>query len=87
MRLCDPLGNSVRGIGQLGSKREEIALNLFDVSHQIGVDQMRTGGPEACVQLVDFAVRVNPIVSLRDAGIVKQRGLTKVPGLCVDLHA
>ena len=73
-------------VGQLRSKREEVALNAVehrvDVRrHACGTDDAQTG-----IRFVDIAVGIHARIGLRHARPAIESGLAGVTSLCVDLH-
>ena len=85
--LVDPGCDLRRGIGQLRTQGEQIALQVV----QPGVQRRdHTGGPglpQHGVELVDVTIRVHARIGLAHPRTVKERRLSSVAGSRVDLHA
>jgi hypothetical protein len=67
--------NPRRRIGQPRTEREQVLLQQLNQRRDLFVHARRAGRAQARVQLVDFAVRINPRVRLGYAGVVEQRRL------------
>ena len=86
-RLGHPLGDSRSRVRQPRADGEQLLLNRFDLGGQIGIDAGRAHGAQMRVQLVHLAVGIHTDIGLRHAGVVEQRRLPRITGLCVDPHA
>jgi hypothetical protein len=91
--LRDAGGNPVRRIGEPGAKRKQIALDLHERVADVGEPgavgmavQRGEREPDEGVELVDFAVRVDAGVALRNAGAAEERCLTGIAGARIDFH-
>lgn len=92
-RLGDAARNPVGRISEPGAKRKQIALDLDERVADVGEPGAVRMAAERCereteegVELVDFAVRIDAGVALRDAGAAKERCLTRVAGARIDGH-
>jgi hypothetical protein len=101
-RLRHAGGNLVVRIGEPGAEREEIALNrrerVGNVRERRAVrvraeraprarrEQRRERQADQRIELVHFAVRVDPGVALSDARAADERGVAGVTGAGVDFH-
>ena len=83
----DAFRNLPAGIGQARAEGEQIALNLDENLHDIGlIRQARTRKPDPGAHLVDVAVGRDSRVGLRHARAVEQTGFAAVAGPGVDFH-
>ncbi len=86
-RLGHPRGDARRRVGEAGAEGEQVPLDRLEIGDKIRVREERPRGADAGVQLVDLAVGVDAGIGLRHPGLVEQRRLACIAGLCVDLHA
>ena len=54
----------MRRVGKSGTDGEQLRLDFFENPGQVGVKSRGPGGSQRGVQFVNFAVRINPCVSL-----------------------
>jgi len=92
-RLRDAGRNPVGRISQPGAKRKQIALDLHERVADVREPGAVRAAAQRCereteegVEFVDFAVRIDAGVALRDAGAAKERCLTRVTGARIDFH-
>ena len=82
----DARSDARRGIGKPRAEGEQILLQRFDQRADFFIHAGGTGHSQTRVQFVDFAVRIDPCIGLRDAGVVEQRRFAGVACLRVDLQ-
>ena len=85
--------NPLGGIGKPGAERKQIALDQDERVVDVGepgalgtTGQRGDRKAEKGVELVDFAVRVNASIALRNARAAKERCVTGVAGARIDFH-
>ena len=85
--LRNPIGNPGGWIGEPSAHGKQVTLNRLQTSGYIGINDERAYNAEAGVQLVDLSVRLDARIGLRNADLPKERRLSRIAGLGVDLHA
>jgi hypothetical protein len=80
--IRQPLGR----VGELSADREQIALNLEERRVDVGIDREAADVAKPRVELVDFAVGVDPRIGFADAILAEERSLAGVAGSRVDFH-
>ncbi len=81
-----PARDPGRGVGELGSHREQIALDLVQEGGEVGVAGVGFDQAEDGAQLVQVAGGGHPQVVLGDPGAAQEPGLTPVTPSGVDLQ-